>query len=199
MKKIFALLLIFTCAFALFACGKEKGPSPEEIAYREAVKTFTDAAAAVPTTLSVSVKATTALGVLKSSYITSYNQDGSSTIAYSVDKVNGLDSAEDFTPVTGTINVDAAGNYSDGGAFAGSNPAATGVKIDFASDKITCSIKGNTLSAVVAAADTQAVLGIALPSDAVITANKSANKITAITVSYTAAEGAVEIVCAYGY
>ncbi len=198
MKKIFALLLIFTCAFALFACGEEE-LSPEEIAYREAVKTFTDAAAAVPTGLSVTVKATTALGVLNSSYVTVYNQDGTSTIAYSVDKVNGLDSDEDFTTVTGTISVDANGNYSDGGAFTGSNPAATGVKINFASDKITCSISGNTLSAVVAAADTQAVLGISLPSDAVITAVKSDAKIVSISVNYTAAEGAVEILCAYNY
>ena len=198
MKKIFALLLIFTCAFALFACG-DKGPSPEEIAYREAVKTFTDAAAAVPAGLSVTVKATTELGVLNSSYVTVYNQDGTSTIAYSVDKVNGLESDEDFSTVTGTITVDKNGNYSDGGDFAGSNPAATGVKVDFASDKITCSISGNTLSAVVAAADTQAVFGISLPSDAVITAVKSADKIASISVNYTATAGAVEIVCTYNY
>ena len=109
MKKIFALLLIFTCAFALFSCGDD-GPSPEELAYQAAVKTFPDAATAVPAGVSVSVKATTALGVLNSSYVTTYNQDGSATIVYSVDKVNGLDSEEDFTTVTGTITVDASGN-----------------------------------------------------------------------------------------
>ena len=199
MKKIFALMLIFTCAFALFSCGKEKGPSPEEIAYQEAVKTFTDAAAAVPTGLSVTVKASTALGVLNSRYTTEYNADGTSTITYSVDKVNGLDSDEDFTTVTGIITVDKNGNYSDGGDFAGSNPAATGVKINFASDKITCSISGNTLSAAVAAADTQAVLGISLPSDAVISAVKNEGQITSLSVNYTVATGAVEIVCEYKY
>ena len=198
MKKILALLLIFTCAFALFACG-DKGPSPEELAYREAVKTFTDAATAVPEGLTVSVKATTELGVLNATYVTVYNQNGTSTIEYSVDKVNGLDAEDDFTTVTGTITVDANGNYSDGGAFAGANPAAAGVKIDFASNKITCSISGDTLSAAVAAADTQAVIGISLPSDAVITAVKSADKIVSIAVNYTAETGAVEIACTYNY
>ena len=197
MKKILALLLILTCSFALFACKEESDPEAE--AYAAAVEDFATASLAAPKGLTVSVTAETALGALKSEYVTTYNEDGSAVIEYSVEKINGLDSEEDKSVVTGTISVDVGGNYSDGGDFSGANPVANGFKINFKSDKIKCNIQGDTLRATVAAADTEAVFGVAIPSDAVLTVVRHNGAINTVAVDYTATTGAVNILCTYNY
>ena len=198
MKKILALLLILACSFALFACKDDK-KDPDAEAYAAAVAEFAQASIAAPKGVTVSITAETALGTLKSSYVTTYNEDGSAAIEYSVEKFNGLDSEEDKSVVTGTITVDVGGNYSDGGAFNGANPVASGLKVNFASDKIKCTIEGDTLRATVAAADTEAVLGVALGADAVLTAVRFNGVINTVAVDYTATSGAVKILCTYQY
>lgn len=189
MKKILALILVLTCAFTLFACGKDDGPVYTE----EAAEFITAFGATTVTTLKVTVAADTAEGTLTSVYTTTYNSDKSSTMTYEIETIPGVDSTEDKEVLTGTITCDANGNYSDGGAVSG-KLGATGVKFDFDSDKIkTFSIDGNVLAITVPAADTEAVIGYAIDSDALVTVTKADGKITSIALSYTG----VSIVCKY--
>ena len=78
MKKILALLLILACSFALFACKDDK-TDPDAEAYAAAVAEFAQASIAAPKGVNISVTTETALGALKSSYATTYNEDGSAT------------------------------------------------------------------------------------------------------------------------
>ncbi len=188
MKKILALILVLTCAFTLFACNDEGSAYTEEAA--EFITAF---GATTVSTLKVTVTADTAEGTLTSVYTTTYNSDNTSTMTYSIETIPGLDSTEDVEVLTGTVTCDASGNYSDGGEISG-KLAATGVSFDYDSDKIsTYSIDGNVLAITVPAADTQAVIGYAVGSDALVTVTKADGKITSITLSYTG----VSIVCQY--
>ncbi len=190
MKKILTLILVLTCAFALFACGgNEEAP-----VYTEAAADFITAfGATTVSTLKVTVTADTAEGTLTSTYTTVYNADKTSTMTYSIETIPGLDSAEDLEVVTGTVTCDANGNYSDGGAISG-KLGATGVNFDIDSSVIkTFTIDGNVLAITVPAADTQAVIGYAVGSDALISVIKADGKIASITLSYTG----VSIVCEY--
>ncbi len=192
MKKIIAILLMLTCAFTLIACGQDGND------YAEAAADFITAINNTNvTTLSATVSAETAEGTLTSKYLTTYNADGSSTMTYEIESIPGLDSAEDKELITGTVTCDKDGNYSDGGTVAG-KLGATGVSFDADSDKITeYTIDGDTLTVVVAAADTAAVLGYAISSDAVVVVTKAEGKVISIALSYTEASGDVSIVCAY--
>lgn len=197
MKKIIALLLALTCVFAMFACGDDE-PTEEELAYQAAVAEFTKAAFTVPNALNVRVSTDTVFGVLNSEYKTTYNEDGTAAIEYSVDKINGLDSAEEKTTLKGTIQVDANGNYSDG-SFSGANPLASGVKLNLASDKITCKIEGNVLTVTVASADTETVLGVAIAADVTLTVTKVDAKMSSASLAYTLDGNAVNVLCTYNY
>ena len=189
MKKILALILVLACSFALFACGEEAAPAYTE----EAAEFITAFGATDITTLKVTVATETAEGTLTATYTTVYNADKTSTITYSIETIPGLDSTEDLEVLTGTVTCDASGNYSDGGAIAG-KLGATGVKFDYDSDKITnFEVDGNNLAITVAAADTEAVLGSAIGSDALVTVTKADGKITSVALSYTG----VSIVCEY--
>jgi len=183
---------MLTCAFALFAC---KG---DDVSYAEAAADFITAAGATDVnSLAVSITAETAEGTLTSSYTTVYNADGTSVMTYEIEVIPGIDSTSDKDVLVGTVTCDANGNYSDGGTVSGTL-GATGVAFDIDSDKITnYSISGDTLAVTVAAADTAAVIGSAIPSDAVVTVTKADGKIVSMTLSYTGTEGAVKIVCSY--
>ena len=198
MKKIIALLLMLTCAFAMFACGDDE-PTEEELAYQAIIAEYTKAAYTAPTALTVKVSTASVFGTLTSEYKTTYATDGSASIAYSVDKINGLDSADEKTTLTGTINVDASGNYADGGSFAGTNPLASGVKLNLASDKVAFRATSELLSGTVASADTEAVLGIAIATDVTLTVTKADGKITSVALAYTVDGNAVNALCTYAY
>lgn len=192
MKKIIAILLMLACAFTLIACGQDDGSYA--VAAADFITAINDTQV---TTLTATVSAETAEGVLTSKYTTTYNADGSSTMTYEIDTIPGLDSAEDKEVLTGTVTCDKDGNYSDGGAVSG-KLGAKGVSFDADSEKITnFTVNGDTLTVTVAAADTEAVLGYAIPSDAVVVVTKAEGKVISITLSYTEESGAVSIVCAY--
>lgn len=190
MKKILALILALTCAFALFACGEEE----ESPVYAEdAAEFFTAFGATTISSLKVTVVADTAEGTLTSTYTTTYNADKTGTMTYSIETIPGLDSNDDLVVLTGSIACDANGNFFDDGEISG-KLGATGVNFDYDSDKINnYEIDGNTLFITVAAADTQAVIGQAIGSDASITVTKADGKIASITLTYTG----VSIVCEY--
>ena len=191
MKKILALILVLTCAFALFACGEEETPEP---VYTEDAAEFISAfAATTVSTLKVTVTAQTAEGALTSTYTTVYNADKTGTMTYAIETIPGLDSTDDIVLVEGTVTFDKDGNYSDGGEISG-KLGATGVKFNINSSAIKkFSVDGNVLGITVPAADTQAVIGYAIDSDALVTVTKADGKITSIALSYTG----VSIVCEY--
>lgn len=192
MKKILTLILVLTCAFALFSCGDDETPAP---VYTEDAAEFISAfAATTVSNLKVTVTAQTAEGTLTSTYTTAYNADKSGTMTYAIETIPGVDSVEDIVVVEGTVTFDKDGNYSDGGEISG-KLGATGVnKFNISSNAIkTFSVDGNVLAITVPAADTQAVIGYAIGSDALVTVTKADGKITSIALSYTG----VSIVCEY--
>lgn len=189
MKKILALILVLACSFALFACGEEPAPTYAE----EAAEFITAFGATTINTLNVTVTTETAEGDLTATYTTTYAAGKISSITYSIETIPGLDSTEDLEVLTGTVTCDANGTYSDGGEIA-NKLGATGIKFDYDSNKIsTFTVDGNVLAITVAAADTEAVLGYAIGSDALVTVTKAEGKITSVALSYTG----VSIVCAY--
>ena len=191
MKKILALILALTCAFALFACGDDDDSAP--VFADDAADFITAFGATSLASIKVTVTAETTEGTLTSTYTTVYNADKTSTMTYSIETIPGIDSTEDLEVITGTVTCDANGNYSDGGAISG-KIGATGIKFDYDSDKIdNFSIDGNVLAITVDAADTEAVIGYALGSDATITVTKADGQIKFVTLSYTGAS----IVCQY--
>lgn len=189
MKKILTLILVLTCAFALFACGEDAAPVYTE----EAADFITAFGATTVSSLKVTVTADTAEGTLTSTYTTVYNADKTGTMTYSIETIPGLDSTEDLEVLTGTITCDASGKWSDE-AISG-KLGATGVdKFNIASSVIkTYTIDGNALAITVPVADTQAVIGYAVGSDALISVIKADGKIASITLTYTG----VSIVCEY--
>lgn len=190
MKKILALILALTCAFALFACGDDKTGA---VYTEDAAEFITAFGATDPASIKVTVTADTTEGTLTSTYTTVYSAGKISEITYSIETIPGINSTEDLEVLTGTVTCDASGNYSDGGTIAG-KLGATGIKFDYDSNKINnFQIDGNVLAITVAAADTEAVIGYALGTDATITATKADGKIISVTLTYTG----VSIVCQY--
>lgn len=189
MKKILTLILVLTCAFALFACGEDPAPVYTE----EAADFITAFGATTVSSLKVTVTAETAEGTLTSTYTTAYNADKTGTMTYSIETIPGLDSTENLEVLTGTITCDASGKWSDDGAISG-KLGATGVNFDIDSSVIkTFTVDGNVLAITVPAADTQAVIGYAVGSDALISVIKADGQISSITLTYTG----VSIVCEY--
>ncbi len=205
MKKIISIMLalacVFACAFAMTSCGEEETPpTPDAPTYTEAAAAFITAYNAMNAT---SMKATVTVApetedALSSVYNVTKNADGTTTIAYEIEQIAGLDTAEDKTIVTGTITSDAQGNFSDNGAVSG-KLGAKGVKIDIDSDKITnYSVSASTLRITVKAADTASVLGTAIASDVVAVITLEESSVASITLNFTdAASNAVAIVCEY--
>lgn len=197
MKKIIALLLMLTCAFTMFACGDDE-PTEEELAYQAVIAEYTKAAFTAPTALTVKVSTGSVFGVLNAEYKTTYGTDGTATIDYSVDKVNGFESEDEISTLKGTIKLDENGNYSDG-SFAGANPLASGVKLNLASDKVAFDATSELLSGTVASADTEAVIGVAISADVTLTVTKADGKITSVALAYVIDGQAVTALCTYAY
>lgn len=224
MKKILAILLALTCLLAsvsvLTACGEEvceahvdenkdnkcdncgadvtpeqpDDPEPQE----DKRDAFVSAIGATnPEKVTVTVKTTTKYGELTSTYVTTFAADGSFTVDYTVEKFNDsleATSTELKIVETGTITCNADGSYSDGGAFAGSNPQATGVKLNIKSDKVTeYNVNGDNFNATVKAADTKDVFGVEYKNDATLVLTKNNGKI----VSASVISGDVQILCVY--
>ena len=189
MKKIFAIILALACTFAMFACGGD-----DATAYQTDAKDFISAIESTEVTkLGVKVTAETELGELTSTYTTEYAADGTSTMTYAIEKFLTSDATDEKGVDEGTVTCDANGNYSDGGAVSG-KLGATGISFDADSDKITnYEINGNTLTVIVSAADTAAVLGYEIASDAVVVITVADGKVTDVSLSYTG----VTIECTY--
>lgn len=132
---------------------------------------------------------------LTSTYRVTYAQNGSFVLRISQQKYNEDLTSNDIvvTLPTVTITCDENGNYSDGGQFTGSNPQATGIKVDFSKLTNYSTPSSTALNATVAAADTADVFGSAYSADVTLTVNKNESAITYVSLAYAN----VQITCAY--
>ena len=191
MKKLLIVLLALTCAFTMFSCGTSASLKD----FEEAINNTN------PTAIDVQITSDTAFGSLAASFKTAFAEDGSFVIDGSYEKFNTTTEgkAEDVKSVIPVkITCDKSGNYSDGGAFSGSNPAATGKKLVL-SKKMRASISndGNVLTATVKADKTEDVFGIAYATDVTLVVTKNEGKIVSYTMEYATDYGYDRIVCSY--
>jgi hypothetical protein len=190
MKKIITILLLALLTFSFASCGEGDGPSVD--GFVAAVNN------ANPEAIEITIKSATALGELSGTYTVTYNEDGSFTIDYVYEKFNDIGEGDDLkSEVTGKVTCDKNGNYSDGGSLTGKVALAEGAKINLAKVKATISADGNSLTATVKAADTKAVLGVELPSDAELVIIKSGDAIVSYSIKYSNASGDVTVSCEY--
>jgi hypothetical protein len=258
MKKIIALLLALTCAFALFACGNDctdhvdtdpKDAKCDKCGAAVACATCVDAdpkdakcdvcgkavacaacvdadrngacdvcgkvvsvnafedfeaaiAATEPSSLVGTIILDTAAGEIKGEYTATIADDGAVTVAYSFDSFNSIGQGEAgdvSSKKIGTVTRKADGTYTYTGdvvraaeSVAGS---VTSIKLD--SSLMSCNIKGGTLSATIESANTEAVLGVALESDATIALIINNGKVASFSLSYELESAEVSIVCEY--
>ena len=191
MKKILIVLLALTCAFAMFSCGGSASIKD----FEESINN-TD-----PAAIELQITSDTAFGALSADFKTTFAEDGSFVIDGSYEKFNTTTegaSADVKTVVPVKITCDANGSYSDGGAFAGSNPAATGSKLVL-NKKLNAEISkdGNVLTATVKAADTEAVFGVAYATDVALVITQNSGKIVSYTMEYATDYGYDRVVCNY--
>ena len=257
MKKIIALLLALTCAFALFACGactEHVDADPKDakcdvcgaavacdtcvdadpkdakcdvcgkavacaacvdedrngacdvcgkVVNVDLIADFKNAIEATdPTSIVGTVTLDTAAGKMKGEYTATIADDGAVTVAYSFDSFNSIGSGEagDVSDKkVGTVTRAADGTYTYTGdvvkaaeSVAGS---VTSIKLD--SSLMTMNIKGGTLSATIESANTEAVLGVALESDATLVLLINNGKVVSFSLSYELENASVKIVCEY--
>ncbi len=194
MKKIIALILALTCMLALASCD---GAGADHKAL-EAYKTAVDETSPARATINI-VYTDLALNVtLNGSYQVEYNEDGTATVNYEYDKLNGIDSGSDemVSTVSGTATVKADGTAE--GDVDAKVTAATTVKINLDPAKMTYSVARGILTASVKAADTEAVLGVNLGSDVSMTMTVSdSGKIGSVSYNYLTANGTASVVCFY--
>ena len=188
MKKILTIVLLALLTFSFVSCGDD-GPSVE--GFTTAINNSD------PDSIVVKIKSATALGELSGTYTVTYNEDGSFTIDYVYEKFNDIGSGDLKTEVPGKVTCDKNGNYSDGGELTGKTALAAGAKINLSKVSATISQDGNSLTATIKAADTKAVLGVELPSDAELLITKANDAIVSYSIKYSNASGEVIVSCEY--
>ena len=195
MKKILILMLVFVMALSVVACSPAADPTADFAAIKAAAEASTSYS-----TITVTTKVTTDIaGALESSIETAFAEDGSKTITYTYDVLDASDAFAVPEKKTEVITCNAAGTYSDGGAFVSENQLALGFKLALNADNIAeYSVSANALSAKVAADKTESVLGVNFGADVDVVVTVAAEKLAYISVVYTDANGyAVEITCTY--
>lgn len=199
MKKIIALILAIGCILSLASCHFITGNTPDEpddSASIPEIQSKVDASAPQGADITVTFK--TALGDLNGAYDVLYNEDGTATVAYSYEKFNtlGEGSTELKSTYTGTVTVAADGSVSGDLGTEGLSAVSFELKLD--ESKLSgVAINAGVLNATVKAEHTEAVLGVALGYDVQLIVATGTTGITSMTVSYSTANGEVEIVTLY--
>ncbi len=196
MKKIIALIMAITLVFALASCSPE---SSELTEYTEAIANTTPASAIIDVTTY-----DTEFDIeLKGKYTVAYNEDGTATLEYKYEKLNptivsGKDNEMKET-VTGSATISADGTVT--GDVNASVFAATGIKIDLTKTIKSYIVARGILTVNIAKANTEAVLGVDLPSDASLelrlAESEAGTEIGQATINYSTDRGTVRIVCQY--
>ncbi len=198
MKKLLVILLALTCAFTMFSCEGQTAANKKTGSIKDFEKAIEETN---PAAIEVQITSDTALGSLAASFKTTFAEDGSFVIEGSYEKFNATtegEVADVKTVVPVKITCDKSGNYSDGGAFSGSNPAVTGKKLEL-SKKLDASISndGNVLTATVKADKTEDVFGVAYATDVILVITKNEGKIISYTMEYATDNGSNKIICNY--
>lgn len=197
MKKILALILAVCCIFALASCQFFTGTETPDDSYAiPDIQAKIDASA--PSGADITVTFKTSLGDLNGAYDVTYNEDGTANVDYSYEQFNTIEAgvSELKSTVTGTVTVAADGSVSGTLTTEALNAVSFDLKLD--ENKLSnVAINAGVLSANVKAADTAAVLGVAIDCDVQLTVVTGTNGITSMTVAYTTNFGAVEIVTLY--
>lgn len=197
MKKILALILVVGCIFAFASCDLFSGTETPDDSYAiPDIQAKIDASAPKGADITVTFKTT--LGDLNGSYDVTYNEDGTANVDYSYEQFNTITdgSSELKSTYTGSVTVAADGSVSGTLSTEALNAVSFDLKLD-ESKLSNVAINAGVLSANVKAADTAAVLGVALDYDVQLTVVTGTNGVTSMTVAYTANLGAVEIVTLY--
>ena len=196
MKKFMTLLLAVVLCFSMISCKDNEKKRAAELA-----KSFNDAFAATDAaTVTVDTTFETELGTLSARFVTTKNQDGTATISYSYEKFasapEAAEAGSDKVTVTGTV-VRAAD-----GTLSGDVPADQVIPAAFKltlTDELTYTTGtgDNSITTVVKAADTQAVLGFAVATDVTLVIAKTNDKISTISMTYTTDLGKFTSTCSY--
>lgn len=197
MKKIIALILVVGCMLALVSCFPTNTPEePDDSDAIPGIQAKIDASAPKGAEVTVTLKST--LGDLNSTYDVTYNDDGTASVAYTYEKFNtiGANNSELKSTVSGTATVAADGTVSGDLGTEGVNAVSFELKLD-ASKLNSVAINAGVLTANVKAADTAAVLGVALNYDVMLTVVTGTAGVTSMSVSYTTNVGEVEVVTLY--
>lgn len=203
MKKILAIILVIGCVLSFAACNlfKKDNERTDDASDIPAIQAKIDASAPISAEISVVLKSS--LGNLNGVYNVTYNEDGSAFVSYSYEQFNkfeeGSSTTELKSTVTGNTTVSADGKVADSiGGVASVEAVSFDIKLD--ENKLeSVKIDAGALSAKIKAADTEAVLGVALAYDVDIIITTGSNGVTAIAISYTTTSGPVEINASYSY
>ena len=186
MRKIISLVLVIACFGLLMSCDMISSITGGGNDGTKGIDAFVEAVENTnPKNITVDIEVETALGDLTSKYTVNYKEDGSAVISYTVEKFNAIgEGAEDElkSTVTGTVTKNADGTFTGDTNGADVSGATAGFKLDVKKLKDTATTNENStvLTATVAAADTEAVLGSAFDKD--------------VTVVIAIADGAVELI-----
>lgn len=210
MKKIIALLLAVGCIFAFASCevipflpGNSGGQGPvDNSAAIDSVQRALDSS--TPDIVDIDVVLRSGLGDLNAEYTLEHYEDGLTLLSYSYEKFNTFEGDELPDEIKSThtgsvylIDGDVM-DESETGYFYGVEAISFKLVLD-ESKMDSVSASAGTISFKVKAADTEAVLGVALASDADVVISTGSNGVTSISVSYTSASGPVETVSVYTY
>ncbi|MBQ7390728.1 MAG: hypothetical protein IJW02_06455 [Clostridia bacterium] len=208
MKKIIALALVLCCVFSLASCkDKNKDDNKNKVdvsAYISEMQTALDSSA--PDVADVTVKLSASLGDLNGSYNVTYLEDGAALVVYSYERFNSFEDgamADDIkSTYTGTTLIGPDGSSVSAGSDTVVAEVLGTIHFDYNLDKSklqSVTASSGVLSAKIAAADTEAILGVALDSDADIVITAGSLGVNTISISYNSASGPVEIVAVYTY
>ena len=197
MKRIIAVLLLVTVVLALAACGKNNGLDFSEKKTVEEYQAAIDKTSPKEVKIDVTYENTAPAATLKGQYNVTYNVDGTATVKYTQEKLNAIGEGDGMTRIEeGTVEVGINGELS--GAIDSVVVIPSVKKLNLTAATYDYSISMDILNATVKAADTKAVFGVNLGSDAILIMSvTSEGKIGSYSLSYATPEGKASIVCIY--
>jgi hypothetical protein len=205
MKKILALILVVSCVFALGSCklvkkifGKDTETPVVNAADITPIQEKIDAS--MPETATVTVHFKSTLGELNSTYVVTYNTDGTATVSYTYEKFNAIGEGKNAKDsFTGETVIGANGELTTPAEGIAAVEALTfDINLD-ASKLYSATVTSGILNAVVKAENTLAVLGVDLGVDANIIVTVGTLGVGSVAISYVTEDGEVEIVSTYTY
>jgi hypothetical protein len=156
--------------------------------------------ASMPETATVTVHFKSTLGELNSTYVVTYNTDGTATVSYTYEKFNAIGEGKNVKDsLTGETVIGANGELTTPAEGIAAVEALTfDINLD-AAKLASVEVTAGVLTATVKAANTASVLGVDLGVDASVVVSTNASVVEFIAISYVSAAGPVEITAMYTY